>query len=218
MTHYLFSRRGPRVVLGKSIPPSVQLEEDRRGMQGAWLLVASLSVFFISCIILFTIYVVLRLGPEAGELAPFKLPPAFVLTTVTMLSVSALLNMSVRAARSERHTELRRYITLSFILAIFFFIVQGFSLRVLVERMLGPGVAMQNLYGLTFFLVVLHALHVLGGVVGMTFLLFGVARGAYDHERNFPIRFCALYWHFLDVVWILMLVAFGVAAVVANRS
>ena len=206
------------MVLGKSIPHPVLLEEDRRGMQGAWLLVGSLSVFFISCIVLFAIYVVLRLRPEAGELAPFQLPPGFVLTTLTMLAVSVLLNMAVQAARRERHSDLKRYIVLSFVLSIFFFLVQGFSLQLLVGRMLGPGEPMQNLYGFTFFLVVLHALHVLGGVVGMTFLLFGVARGAYDHERNFPIRFCALYWHFLDVVWILMLLSFGLAAVVASQS
>lgn len=197
--------------------PAIQLEEDRRSMQGAWLLIASLSVFFISCIILFAIYVVLRLAPQAGELAPFQLPQGFVLSTVTMLAVSVLLNMAIKAAQQERHVDLRRYLVLSFLLSIAFFVIQGYSLQLLVSRLLGPSGAMQNLYSFTFILVIVHALHVLGGVVGMTFLLFGMSRHAYDHERNFPIRFCALYWHFLDVVWILMLCSFGLAAAIANR-
>ena len=72
--------------------------------------------------------------------------------------------------------------------------------------------------GLTFFLVVLHALHVVGGVAGMVLLLFGISRNRYDHERHFPVRFCALYWHFLDLVWIIMLLGFGLAAFVSKSA
>ena len=75
---------------------------------------------------------------------------------------------------------------------------------------------MQNLYGFTLFLVIVHALHVIGGVAGLVFLLFGISRGAYDHERHFPVRFCALYWHFLDIVWIIMLAGFGLTAYVSK--
>ena len=77
---------------------------------------------------------------------------------------------------------------------------------------------MKNLYGLTFCLVIVHALHVIGGVAGLTFLLFGLARQAYDHERYFPVKFCAMYWHFLDAVWLTMLAAFALAAAVTNSS
>ena len=40
--------------------------------------------------------------------------------------------------------------------------------------------------------------------------------GKYDHERHFPIRFSALYWHFLDVVWVVMLGCFALAAYVSE--
>ncbi|MBU6174001.1 MAG: cytochrome c oxidase subunit 3 [Planctomycetes bacterium] len=32
------------------------------------------------------------------------------------------------------------------------------------------------------------------------------------HERNFGLRFCAIYWHFLDIVWVLLLASFIIAA------
>ena len=198
------------------MPKMSKLAEDRRLEQGAWLFLTSLSVFFISCTLLYAIYVMLRVAPEAGAVQPFQLPRMFVLTTVNMLAISVLLHMAVEAVRRERRSDFVRYIILAFILALCFFIVQGAALSWMVGELLKPEALMSNLYGLTFFLVIVHALHVVGGVAGMTFVLFGISRGTYDHERYFPVRFCALYWHFLDVVWLLMLLSFALAAYVSK--
>ncbi|MCC7338432.1 MAG: cytochrome c oxidase subunit 3 [Pirellulaceae bacterium] len=193
-----------------------QVAEDRRLEQGAWLFLTSLTVFFLSCTFLYAIYVMFRLAPQSGEIQPFYLPRLFILTTVNMLAISVLLHMAVEAVQRERRIDLARYIILAFILGIAFFAVQGSALAWMVSEMLRPTALVNNLYGLTFFLVIVHALHVVGGVAGLTFLLFGLARAKYDHERYFPIRFCALYWHFLDAVWILMLVSFYLAAYISK--
>ncbi|MEO8269276.1 MAG: cytochrome c oxidase subunit 3, partial [Aureliella sp.] len=124
--------------------------------------------------------------------------------------------MAVEAVQRERRIDLARYIILAFVLGLAFFVVQGSALAWMVSEMLQPTALVNNLYGLTFVLVIVHALHVVGGVAGLTFILFGLSRGKYDHERYFPIRFCALYWHFLDAVWILMLVSFFLAAYVSK--
>lgn len=197
-------------------PRHVQLAEDRRSEQGAWLFITSLTVFFISCIVLYALYVFFRVQPAAGEVAPFNLPRSFVLTTVTLLTISILLHLALGAVRREKRADLARYLILAFCVSIIFFIVQGVGLSWMVREMTRPTHTMQNLYGLTFFLVVVHALHVVGGVAGLTLLLFGLSRQAYDHERHFPIRFCAIYWHFLDIVWILMLFSFWLAAYISN--
>lgn len=193
-----------------------RLAEDRRSEQGAWLFIASLSVFFVSCSILYAIYVMLRIAPQAGVIQPFYLPRTFLLTTVNMVTISVLLHMAVGAIRQERRTDFSRYLVISFLLSIFFFVLQGSGLTWMVTQLMKPAAQIRNLYGLTFFLVVVHALHVVGGVAGLTFLLFGLARGQYDHERYFPVKFCAMYWHFLDIVWILMLGSFALAAYVSN--
>ncbi len=198
------------------MPKMYKLAEDRRSEQGARLFIASLSVFFVSCTLLYAIYVMLRIAPEVGQVQPFYLPRLFLLTTVNMLAISVLLHMAVEAVRRERLGDFARYIVLAFVLSIAFFIIQGSALTWMVGELLKPAASIRNLYGLTFFLVVVHALHVVGGVAGLTFLLFGMTRGDYDHERNFPVRFCALYWHFLDVVWILMLISFALAAYVSK--
>ncbi len=197
-------------------PRISKLAEDRRSEQGAWLFISSLSVFFVSCSVLYAIYVMLRIAPQAGQIQPFYLPRMFLLTTVNMLAISVLLHLAVVAIRREMRVDFGRYIVLAFVLALFFFVIQGSALSWLVSELTKPAAQIRNLYGLTFFLVIVHALHVVGGVAGLTFLLFGLARGHYDHERYFPVRFCAMYWHFLDVVWIIMLGSFALAAYVSK--
>ena len=196
--------------------PTQQIAEDRRSAQGVWLLLASLGVFFFASIILYAVYVMLRIAPEAGAIIPFYLPRSFLLTTVILIAISILLHLAVGAIQREKRVDFNRYIVLAFILSVVFFLSQGTGLTWMIGQLMKPTDTMQNLYGLTFFLVVVHALHVIGGVAGLVFLLFGISREAYDHERYFPVRFCAMYWHFLDVVWVLMLASFALAAFVSK--
>jgi heme/copper-type cytochrome/quinol oxidase subunit 3 len=39
-----------------------------------------------------------------------------------------------------------------------------------------------------------------------------------DHERNIGLKVCTLYWHFLDVVWVLLLASFWIALVLVNAK
>ena len=57
-------------------------------------------------------------------------------------------------------------------------------------------------------LAVLHGLHVAGGVIALGIVAARAAIGRYDHERYWAVDFSALYWHFLDVIWLCMLTAF----------
>jgi cytochrome c oxidase subunit 3 len=65
-------------------------------------------------------------------------------------------------------------------------------------------------YGLTG----LHGLHVTLGVVLLGITLGRALRGAFGPERDTSIRTVSLYWHFVDVVWILLVVVLYVGAVV----
>jgi cytochrome c oxidase subunit III len=70
------------------------------------------------------------------------------------------------------------------------------------------------LFGLMFFLVLLHALHVLGGLIALAIVLarvFGRPTGGGGEGPAASIRLAAIYWHFLDVVWVIMFVGFLVA-------
>ena len=65
-----------------------------------------------------------------------------------------------------------------------------------------------SMYGLVFFLILVHALHVVGGIVALAIVTLRTRRQMYDHESYMGVQFAARYWHFLDIVWIAMFTMF----------
>ena len=52
--------------------------------------------------------------------------------------------------------------------------------------------------------MVIHALHLFGGILPLAVVTRNAHLGAYDHEAHAPVKYVTMYWHFLDVVWIAM--------------
>jgi len=56
--------------------------------------------------------------------------------------------------------------------------------------------------GAAFFMMTgMHAFHVLTGLIFLAIIWLNGRRGLYD-EKNYPVEAAAVYWHFVDVVWI----------------
>lgn len=53
-----------------------------------------------------------------------------------------------------------------------------------------------------FTMTGMHALHVLSGVVLLIIVYRNSQRGLYSEKRHFPVEAAAVYWHFVDVVWV----------------
>ena len=62
-----------------------------------------------------------------------------------------------------------------------------------------------NLFGTTFYsLVGLHASHVVVGLLALSLVLVFALRGAIKREHAERIEILALYWHFVDAIWIVV--------------
>jgi cytochrome c oxidase subunit III len=56
--------------------------------------------------------------------------------------------------------------------------------------------------GATFFMMTgMHAFHVFTGLILLGIIIANGRRGLYD-QKNYPVEAAAVYWHFVDVVWI----------------
>ncbi len=54
-------------------------------------------------------------------------------------------------------------------------------------------------------MVFLHVFHFFAGLLGLAFVSVQAFRGRYDHEYHNGVRLAAIYWRFLDVIWVLLL-------------
>ncbi len=205
------------VLLGGALGKVRKLPQDTRAMQGVWVFLLTLSVFFFSSILLFVLYVALRLSPESG-LRPqsFYLPRSFVPSTMLLVGVSGALEWALRAARRDRSTEVRFASVVALIMGVLFMLVQSEGMYRLVVAATTVASSRNSTYALTFVLAFLHALHVVGGIVGLVITVWNANRDRYDHERHFGLRFCTVYWHFLDVVWVLLMACFIITGMLVN--
>lgn len=169
---------------------------------GVWLLLASLTMLFASSMLA---YVLIRFtGPSSPSLGTLAMPPALWLSTLLVVGGSATIHLAVRAVQRERQGALRRWLWITLGLAVAFVAVQAPALIALLGEHQAQKDLGVRLYGLVFVLVLLHAAHVAGGIVQLAIVAVQALRRRYDHEDYRPVRHAAMYWHFLDVVWLFM--------------
>ena len=169
---------------------------------GMALFLAALTMLFASSLLG---YVLIRFNsaqsPQAGAM---QMPVGFWFSTAILLAGSLTMHLAVKAVRARRPQALRRALLGSLALALAFVLVQTPSMVQLLHRHQSLLASGTHLYGMIFFLVLLHALHVIGGIASLAAVTLQAYRGRYDHAYHLPVRFSAFYWHFLDLVWLVM--------------
>lgn len=181
------------------------LPSDQRQIQGGFLFLVSLFMFFMGSIILYGLYAYWRRDDPQTQV---PLPKSFLISTFCLVLISVLVHLATRMIRREKRFETMLLLSCSAGAAVIFMAVQFYSLG---HMLTGPAMVRgmaKGVVGMVFVLAFLHALHVAGGVIALGIVAMGSLRGRYDHERHWPVDFAAQYWHFLDVVWICMLAVF----------
>ncbi len=173
---------------------------DNRKM-GIWALISSEVIFFASLI---TTYMVNRgrsvTGPFPAEAlnVPLTAFNTFVLICSSLTMVTAL----ARIQRGDQRG-VRRFLIFTALLGLLFLGGQAteFTLLATQEHLS----LAQNLFGATFFtLTGFHGAHVLAGVIWITFLLVRAFQGGVTQQNHIAVELVGLYWHFVDVVWIII--------------
>jgi cytochrome c oxidase subunit 3 len=135
-----------------------------------------------------------------------------VIPTVFWISTSVILLSSITvqmALRSFKHREMNQYrllIGLTLVLGIVFVILQWMGFQQLWEQKItfkgsGAGQFLYVIFGL-------HALHVIGGIIALIVMFIKAFWGETKLYSSVPIEVAATYWHFVDILWIYLLVFF----------
>jgi heme/copper-type cytochrome/quinol oxidase subunit 3 len=170
-----------------------------------WLFLASLTMLFGASMLGYVLIRVVFAPPENAEtLRSVHMPVIFVVSTALVLAGSWTVQRAVGAIRRERKDELLRWLLITAGVAIAFCFLQIPGLYWVFEQHVPRTQQGANLARLLFCLIILHALHVVGGIVYLFVVLSRAGRGVYDHEHYVGVKHAALYWHFLDVVWLVM--------------
>lgn len=191
----------------------------RTGRFGLMLLLLSLGILFAGSIFGYAIlHWWIRqprsvLQPDGTFITTTPVVPHVVLpwslwiSTAVILISSLAIHNALGAVVREKQRAFRAWLAGTLGLAVVFMAVQGPSLTILLAEHDQLRRQVDNplgVYGLVFTLILIHALHVLGGVIPLAVITRKAFAGRYDHESYEPVRLIGMYWHFLDVVWLVM--------------
>jgi len=182
------------------------------GTFGMYLFLAALTMLFGASVL---VYLLMRFGvfPEEADPPPLgalSVPWPLWISTLVILASSLTIHRALDSVRHERQQRFRSALVFTLLLAVMFLLVQAPSLGVLLVdhfAQLNAEGGFQ-LYGLVFFLIVVHAAHLLGGLIPLGAVTYKAHLGRYDHEHYGPVKYLAMYWHFLDAVWLIMFAMF----------
>jgi heme/copper-type cytochrome/quinol oxidase subunit 3 len=183
------------VHLESPLPASLPLDE-KRGTAGMLLFILSEALLF-ACLFFSYFY----LGRDEPRW-PMHPPPALTLVTVmlaVLLLSSAVLYFGERALENGHNSLARLAVIGTLLLAAGFVVLQVFEYRNHLQE-LKPTT---DAYGSIFYTITsFHALHLLLGMGMLTYVLFLPALEHADRPPHRSLHNTALYWHFVDLVWI----------------
>ncbi len=186
-------------------PAESPLTPESWGKLGMWIFLAADAMSFGA---LLAGYGALRFGSGDWPV-PSHVLGVGLTAFMTFLLISSSVTMVLALAAIQRGdmTGLKKFLALTVLGGLMFLGMQAYEWTHLIER----GLTLSGnpfgaaLFGTTFFIITgFHGAHVTAGVIYLSsYLVQGLLGRLHQGDAN-QIEIAALYWHFVDLVWILV--------------
>lgn len=165
-----------------------------------WSFIGSECMFFGTLMATYLVYVgQSQVGPYPPDLLNI---PFITVTTFVLLMSSLMMVLALAAVQRDDRKWSRVWLLMTALLGIVFLGGQVFEFTHFYHEGLTLS---RNLFGSTFFVLTgFHGAHVLVGVVWLGSLWWQSIRGKLTRENSVTVEIAGLYWHFVDVVWIIL--------------
>jgi cytochrome c oxidase subunit 3 len=157
---------------------------------GLWLFLVS-DTFVFAGLLVSRYYLFGGVRPELNQIL------GFVITSMLLASSFFMNRAETAIAYGDRKTFFRGTLITIILGALFLIGVVG------VEWQIVPFTPGENAMASVFFTMTgFHAFHVLTGLILLVIVYRNARKGLYSEERHWPVEAAAVYWHFVDVVWV----------------
>ena len=165
-----------------------------------WVFLGSDCMFFASLIATYMVYRGQSLnGPYPIDIIDV---PLTTISTFVLLMSSFAMVQALSATNANNQRGIRIWLFVTIILGTIFIGFQAYEFNAFKNEGLTLGV---NLFGATFFtLTGFHGAHVALGLIWLTALLILGFKGRLSPATSLDVEIAALYWHFVDIVWIVI--------------
>ena len=139
-------------------------------------------------------------GTKTEAMGWFGLP---LINTIILLVSSVTCHMAHVALEANKRGALKAWLSLTVLLGVIFLVLQ---VEEYIHAYTEMGLTLQSgIYGNTFFMLTgFHGFHVTLGTLILFILLLRVFKGHFTEHNHFAFQAGSWYWHFVDVVWVML--------------
>ena len=165
---------------------------------GVWIGMGGILMFFAAL----TSAMIVRQG-LSNDWQPFSLPPVLYVSTLVLLLSSVTIERAKQALEEGSGDGLRKWVNFSAVLGAAFVAFQLLGW----QSLAGHGIYLASNPASSFYYVLTagHGLHLLGGIAVMAYIWVRLRTNSPWPTRSAVVEATALYWHFLDALWIYIL-------------
>lgn len=172
--------------------------DDTRGTFGMLLFIATEALLFLC--LFFAYFYLSRTHPRWPMEPPPKLMLASIMLTILVIS-SLVLYLGEEAIKKGAASTARAAVMATIGLGIVFVVIQVLEYRDHLKT-LKPTT---NAYGSIFYTITsFHAAHLLLGLCMLAYVLALPSLEPMDRPPHRPLHNAALYWHFVDLIWVIV--------------
>lgn len=179
-----------------ALDSKITIFEMPLGRLAMWLLIASELAIFGGLI---AVYIMFRFRhPEWGIAASHTSTPMGALNTFFLLTSSLTIVLAHDAANAGKIKSAVRYMLVTLGFGFGFLVVK--SIEYSTEISHGYTITAELFWSFYYLMTGLHALHVIAGMTAIFVVMLGVRKNKNLHR----VEYAGLYWHLVDLVWILL--------------
>ena len=190
--------------MNESPSHTAKLSHRQNPKLGVWIFLGGEIVFFGTLILT---YALLQLRtPLDFQVTKAHLSiPLIAANTFVLILSSYFVVKSLEAIRDGRRKAMQKYLVGVMILGGIF--IGGQAVEWITLH--AEGIWFNSNFGTPFFTITgIHGTHVMVGIIWAALLQFAIRRGAITTENHLGLETFGLYWHFVDVVWIILFTLF----------
>ena len=182
-------------------------QEARKGRTYKMLLLFGMVSIFMIFAGLSSGFVVSRSRPDWLE--GFQLPSAFTISTIVIILSSITFHLAVKAIKKNNRSLATNLLLITLLLGISFIFLQfkGFS-QVVENGYFFTGSESSITTSFLYIMVIVHVAHLFGGVISLLIVIYNHFKQKYNPAQTLGIELSAMYWHFMDLIWVLLFLFF----------
>jgi cytochrome c oxidase subunit 3 len=140
---------------------------------------------------------------RADWLKNFQLPTAFYWSTLVIIGCSVTFHLAKKAIRKDNQKATTIYLLATLCLGLSFVILQFAGFRQIVESgYYFTGQASSITTTFLYIVTLIHLLHLAGGLISLLIIIYNHFKQKYNSTQTLGIELGAMYWHFLDLLWV----------------